>query len=106
MANINLAIGAGIFEELIFRMVIIGALFVVFESGLRQAETVSGFMAILLSSLIFAAFHLFTEPFTVPVFAQRIVGGMFLGVLYSYRGYGISVYTHIIFNFLILAETW
>ncbi|MCF7807897.1 MAG: CPBP family intramembrane metalloprotease [Candidatus Marinimicrobia bacterium] len=106
LANLNLAVGAGIFEELIFRMVVISAVIVILERGLRQSEMVSGLVAILVSAFVFAAFHLFTEPFTVPVFAQRVVGGVYLGVLYAYRGYGISAYTHIIFNFLILAETW
>lgn len=106
LANMNLAIGAGIFEELIFRMVVISALFVVLEKGLGFGESSAGIVAIVFAAFIFAGFHLFMEPFTIPVFAQRMAGGVFLGVLYTYRGYGISAYSHIIYNFLILADTW
>ncbi|MCF7822861.1 MAG: CPBP family intramembrane metalloprotease [Candidatus Marinimicrobia bacterium] len=105
-ANINLAIGAGIFEEMIFRMVIITALIVVLNRGLNISHSVSNILAILVAACIFAAFHLFMESYSLPVFAQRVSGGVFLGILYNFRGYGISVYTHIIFNFLILANTW
>jgi len=105
-ANINLAIGAGIFEELIFRMIVISALISILHRGLTFSQNTSKLVAITLAAGIFAAFHLFMEPYSFPAFAQRMTGGVFLGVLYIYRGYGISVYTHIIFNFLILANTW
>jgi membrane protease YdiL (CAAX protease family) len=106
LANINLAIGAGIFEELIFRMVLISAVLVIFQKGFRQTVRFSEPMAVLISAIIFAAFHLFMESFSVAIFLQRVLGGVFLGYLYLYRGYGISVYSHIVFNLLILSETW
>jgi len=106
LSNLNLAIGAGIFEELIFRMIIIGALLVILDRGLHLPEKISVPTAILLAAIIFAAFHLFMEPFSPAIFAQRVFGGILLGVLYYTRGYGISVYAHIVYNFLILAESW
>lgn len=106
MANMNLAIGAGIFEELIFRMVIITAIFIVLQQGVGVSENASKITSILLAAIIFAGFHLFMETFSPNVFAQRVFGGLFLGVLYTFRGYGISAYAHIIYNFLILADTW
>ncbi len=106
LANMNLAIGAGIFEELIFRMIIISALMVVLTRGLAIPSGWAAPGAIILAAGIFAAFHLFMEVYSLPVFSQRVFGGILLGVLYRFRGYGISVYTHIIYNFLILAGTW
>lgn len=106
ISNINLAIGAGIFEELIFRLVVIGALLVVMERGIGLPSKAAVPAAILLSAVIFAAFHLVMEVYSFPVFAQRVVGGIMLGTLFHIRGYGISVYAHIIYNILILAESW
>lgn len=106
LANINLALGAGIFEELIFRMILITALLVILQKGLGFQTRSSEMLAIVISAIVFAGFHLFMEPFHFLIFMQRVVGGLFLGYLYQHRGYGISVYTHIIFNLLILAETW
>jgi len=105
-ANMNLALGAGIFEELIFRMIIIGALIIILKEALSFSEKWSIPWAIILAALIFAAFHLFMETYSFPIFAQRIFGGVFLGSLYRKRGYGITVYAHIVFNILILAESW
>lgn len=106
LANMNLAIGAGIFEELIFRVILISALLVILERGLSLSPNRAFVAAIFLAACVFAGFHLFMELYSFPVFAQRVFGGVLLGALYQYRGYGISVYSHIIFNFLILAESW
>jgi len=106
LSNINLAIGAGVFEELIFRLVIISALLVILERGFIIQSRLAVPIAILISAVVFAAFHLLMEPYSHPIFAQRVIGGIFLGTLYHVRGYGISVYAHIIYNFLVLADSW
>lgn len=106
IANINLAIGAGIFEELIFRLVVIGALLVILERGINLSPRFAVPIAIFFAAIVFAAFHLFMEVYSFPIFSQRVVGGILLGCLYYMRGYGISVYAHIIYNFLILAASW
>ncbi|MCF6238020.1 MAG: CPBP family intramembrane metalloprotease [Candidatus Marinimicrobia bacterium] len=106
LANLNLALGAGIFEELIFRMIVISALLVVLEQGLSIPEGWSISFAIFISAGIFAAFHLLMEPYSLPIFAQRVFAGILLGILYRYRGYGVNVYAHVVYNILILAGTW
>ncbi len=106
VSNMNLALGAGIFEELIFRLVLIGAILVILQRGLSFEPIVAVPIAIFSAACIFAAFHLFTEMYYFPVFTQRVFGGILLGSLFYLRGYGISVYAHIVYNILILAETW
>jgi len=106
MSNINLAVGAGIFEELIFRMVLISALMVVLKQGLGFGRRWVEPLGIVMAAVVFAGFHLFMEPFVFLIFMQRVIGGIYLGYIFQYRGYGISVYTHIMFNLLILAESW
>lgn len=106
LSNINLAIGAGIFEELIFRMVLISALNVILTRGLGFEFKMSVPLAILLAACVFSAFHLFMEVYDFPIFIQRVFGGIILGGVFYFRGYGISVYAHIIYNILILAGSW
>ena len=106
ISNLNLALGAGIFEELIFRMILISAILVIFEHGFKLKLEQGVPLSILISAIVFAAFHLFMETYSFPVFSQRVFGGVILGGIYYYRGYGISVYAHILYNFLILAESW
>ncbi len=106
LTNLNLALGAGIFEELIFRLVVINAFLVILERGVLLESRFSIPLAIILSAIVFAGFHLFMEVYSSPIFAQRVFGGILLGTLFYTRGYGISVYAHIVYNFLILAYTW
>jgi len=106
LSNINLAIGAGIFEELIFRLVVIAAILIILQRGIGLGPWVVIPSGIFISAIIFAGFHLFMEVYSFPIFSQRVVGGILLGSLYYTRGYGISVYAHIIYNFLILADSW
>ncbi len=106
ISNINLAIGAGIFEELIFRLVLIGSILIILERGFSMKSIYSIPIAIFLSAIVFAAFHLFMEYYSFPIFSQRVFGGILLGTIYYIRGYGISVYAHIIYNFLVLATSW
>ncbi len=106
LLNVNLAIGAGIFEELIFRLVLIGSILIILDRGIALDRRVSVPLAILLSAIVFASFHLFMEVYSFPVFSQRVFGGILLGTLFYLRGYGISVYAHIIYNILILAYSW
>ncbi len=106
LSNINLAIGAGIFEELIFRLVVISSILVILNRGISIELRYSVPLAIVSSAIIFAAFHLFLEVYTFPVFSQRVFGGILLGSIFYARGYGISVYSHIVYNLLILANSW
>lgn len=106
LATMNLAIGAGIFEELIFRVIVMSALIVIMERGLSVSRKWAVGLAILFSAGIFAAFHLLMESYSLPIFSQRVFGGLLLGTLYRYRGYGISVYAHVVYNFIVLAGSW
>lgn len=104
--NIHLALGAGIFEELIFRMVLIGGLMVFLKLITDRRGVRLESLAILLAAVGFAAFHLIVESFYVPLFMQRVLGGIFLGYVFQYRGYGIAVFTHVTYNLLVLSESW
>jgi hypothetical protein len=92
------SLGAGIFEELLFRL---GLLSVLAWLWLRVARAWSmprwtaGIVAVLLSALAFAWFHhLCGEPFERTRFLFRTAAGILLGLLMWFRGFGVCVYTH------------
>ncbi|MCF7797330.1 MAG: CPBP family intramembrane metalloprotease [Candidatus Marinimicrobia bacterium] len=102
LVQVNLAVGAGLYEEMIFRVILIAVLGFIFQSGFRWKYSASGWASLLGAAVIFAGFHLFTETFVWSVFIQRFTGGVLLGILYLKRGYGITVYSHIFYNLMIL----
>jgi hypothetical protein len=102
LANLIGSLGAGIFEELVFRLGLMSALVWV---GLRTARawslpTWSALVfAVALSALVFSWFHhLCGEPFDRTRFVFRTMAGVLLGILMWARGYGVCVYTHACYN--------
>jgi hypothetical protein len=101
-ANLVGSLGAGIFEELVFRLGLMSALVWV---GLRAIRAWSlpqwsaGVIAVAASALAFAWFHhLCGEPFDQRRFLFRTMAGVLLGLLMWARGYGVCVYTHALYN--------
>jgi len=96
------SLGAGIFEELVFRL---GLMSVLVWIGLRAMAAWSlprwlvGCLAVIGSALVFAWFHhLCGEPFESRRFLFRTMAGILLGLLMWFRGYGVCVYTHALYD--------
>ncbi len=102
VANIVGSIGAGIFEELVFRL---GLMSVLVLLGMRAVKewglprSLAYAFAVLLSALIFSWFHHFCgEPYERGRFLFRSMAGVLLGGLLCVGGVGVCVYTHTAFN--------
>jgi membrane protease YdiL (CAAX protease family) len=96
-----ISLGAGIYEELLFRVLLVGGLIVAFRSLLGWRPAVSAVAAVLLSSLVFSAFHYvgsLGDRFTVPSFTFRAIAGIVFSVLYVQRGFGITAWTHALYD--------
>ena len=102
LVQVNLALGAGLYEELVFRVILIAAIAFIFQRGFHWRHAAAGWAGLVGAAIIFAGFHLFTEVFQWGVFIQRFTGGVILGALYLKRGYGITAYSHIFYNLIIL----
>ncbi len=104
--RLMLSLGAGLFEELVFRVMLVGAL----SFGLRRwsglRPTVAGAIAVLAGALVFAAAHYvgaYGDPFTVQSFAFRAIAGLFFSALFVLRGFGIAAWTHALYDVMVLA---
>ena len=99
--KIALGIGAGIYEELVFRLLLISFVIMIGVDLLRLARTSVTVAAILLSSAAFAAHHHYpvgTEPFTLMPFVFRTIAGLYLATIFWYRGYGPAAGCHAAYN--------
>jgi len=104
--QLYLSLGAGIFEELFFRLVLISGLFYFFNRIIKENIIRSAVVSLFLSGLVFSIFHYlgyFGEEFHWYSFVYRLVSGLFLGVLFLKRGYGITVYTHIFYDVILVS---
>ena len=105
LQQVTLAIGAGIYEEFLFRVLLIAGLSGILGFVFMWDKTFKKIIAVVLSGGIFSAFHFMGEYgdfFSMELFLIRFFAGLILGVLYMYRGFGITAYTHSIYDLIVL----
>lgn len=102
---VMLSLGAGLYEELLFRVLLVTGI----AAGVRAllgASTVSaGVIASIAGALLFSAFHYvgaYGDPFTVESFTFRAVAGLAFSGLYLLRGFGITAWTHALYDIGVL----
>ena len=101
-----LAIGAGIWEELLFRVGAIGLCLSLLTKIIGYGGLLSALIATLIAAILFSLFHYlgsFGDIFTYRSFYLRTLAGVYLGSLYLFRGLGITVYTHIFYDMAIIS---
>ena len=105
MEKLYLIIGAGIFEEFIFRFIPIGTIVYLFYKLFKFNFTIVFIPILIFSSFVFSGFHYigtFGDYFDWSSFLLRFSAGIYLGAIFQYRGFGICVITHIFYDFLVI----
>ncbi len=102
--ELALSLGAGLYEELVFRVLLVGGLFAGLRA-LRQGRTAAYLAAAVVGAAVFSAVHHLGplgDPFTVRVFLYRLVFGLALNALYLARGFGVAAWTHALYDVLVV----
>jgi membrane protease YdiL (CAAX protease family) len=108
-ADIVTGVGAGIYEELLFRLILICALMLLFQDVLGWGRNNSIVLAVLISAALFGAHHhidfLSGRPnqgdlFDWAKFTFRIIAGVYFAVLFAIRGFGITAGTHAFYDII------
>jgi hypothetical protein len=101
-----LSLGAGIYEELLFRVVLVGLFAWLARRVLGFGPFIAGASATVAGALVFSAFHYigpFGDTWQVYSFVFRTIAGLFFSALYLTRGFGVTAWTHALYDvFLIL----
>jgi hypothetical protein len=99
--QLMISLGAGIYEELLFRVVLVTGLAWLARRILNWSNTAAWISAVIGGALIFAAFHYigpYGDTLSLASFTFRAVaGGLFSG-LYVVRGFGITAWTHALYD--------
>jgi len=104
ISNLVLYCGAGIYEELVFRVFLLGILIQFFRRIMHFKDNASAFFAAVLAALLFSAFHYLGpagDAFTIGSFLQRMVGGLYFSLVFVMRGYGITAACHVFYDIAI-----
>ena len=104
--GIVLSLGAGIYEELLFRVLLTGGLFALLLAvGMKKRS--AGIAAAVSAAFLFSLFH-YVGPYAYPLelssFTFRFLAGLAFSALYLVRGFGIAAWTHALYDvFLVVA---
>ncbi len=99
-----LSLGAGLYEELFFRVILVSAFLWIFKL-LKFTQWARYFAAVVASAVLFSLAH-FTgslgEPFTLYAFIFRFLFGLALNLIYVTRGFGAAAWTHALYDTLLI----
>ena len=99
--QLMISLGAGIYEELLFRVILVGALAFIGRQLMGWSPRTAGVVAALLGALIFSAFHYigsYGDPLRLDSFTFRFLAGLAFSALYLTRGFGITAWTHALYD--------
>tara|TARA_Y100001936_G_scaffold162326_1_gene158507 strand:+ start:2959 stop:3654 length:696 start_codon:yes stop_codon:yes gene_type:complete len=103
--NFILSIGAGLYEELIFRFFLLFILAKSFSFVFKTKEFTSLILSIIVSSVLFSTFHYIgPESFTSLSFSLRFIAGIYLSIIYINRGFGIVALTHAFYDLFVIFQ--
>lgn len=99
--RLMISLGAGIYEELLFRVLVVGALAWGGRHLLGWEPRGAGILATLLGALVFSGFHYvgpYGDPIDLPSFTFRTLAGLVFSAMYLLRGFGITAWTHALYD--------
>ncbi len=96
-----ISLGAGLYEELLFRVLLVSLLARLARVGFGWAPWASGVFAVLIGAVVFSAFHYigpYGDVLELGSFTFRAVAGVLFSALYLLRGFGITAWTHALYD--------
>ncbi len=105
LGDLVIAAGAGVYEEIVFRGVLLFSIYLVATKALDMKPFWGGIASLVLAAAIFSAMHF--HPATgiqpaVGLFVYFMAAGVLLSGIFLTRGLGIACYTHAICNIILM----
>ena len=104
LQNFALSLGAGLFEEIIFRVLLLNLLFFLL-SYVFKSKVTTAVISVLAASFLFSWSHYIgsmADSWQLYSFMFRWIAGMLFTVLYFMRGFAITAYTHALYDIWVL----
>jgi membrane protease YdiL (CAAX protease family) len=96
-------LGAGIYEEAIFRLALFSSLAAVLRALDLWRGLAVGFAAVGSAVLFSAAHHIgpYGQTYSNYLFLFRLAAGLYFALVYQFRGFGIAVGAHACYNLMV-----
>jgi hypothetical protein len=103
--RLMLSLGAGLYEELFFRVLLVTGIAAGARVVLGLGRRASGIIAAVVGAFIFSAFHYigpYGDQLQLQSFVFRMLSGLAFSALYLVRGFGITAWTHAMYDAFLL----
>ena len=104
-SRLMLALGAGLYEELLFRVLLVGGMAFLLRWIAGARAITAGVIAAVTGALLFSMFHYIGEygdPWDLSSFTYRAIAGLVFSGLYLTRGFGITAWTHALYDVYVM----
>lgn len=96
-----LSLGAGLYEELVFRVMLVGGIAALAPAVLGTSRRASLTIAVVVSAVLFSLAHYvgpYGDPLQLASFTFRFIAGLAFSALFALRGFGITAWTHALYD--------
>jgi hypothetical protein len=103
--QLMISLGAGLYEELLFRVLLVAGLAYGARRMLKWSPLASGVLAAVVGALVFSAFHYIGplgDDLALGSFTFRAIAGLLFSGLYLTRGFGITAWTHALYDVILV----
>jgi hypothetical protein len=98
-----LSIGAGIYEEMVFRLVAFHLLHILLVDILQIPKVKAVPLMVVTSAVAFSLYHYWgAESFEWPSFIFRTLAGIYFGMIFMWRGFGLTAGAHASYDIVIV----
>jgi Type II CAAX prenyl endopeptidase Rce1-like len=106
-AKLTLSAGAGVYEELLFRLVLIGVVSILLSKSEAASQGTANTIGAFISAIAFAlyhgsAIHAADGSISFAAFAYYACAGLYFACLFLFRGFGIAVASHFLYDTIVL----
>jgi hypothetical protein len=103
LSMLVLSIGAGVYEELVFRLAAFTGLNLLLIDAIGLKKTIGYPLMVGLSAVLFSSYHyLGSEPFHIQTFIFRTAAGLYFGAVFVLRGFGVTAGCHAFYDILVV----
>ncbi len=102
--RIVMSLGAGVYEETVFRLGIMTGLVALLNRVFGLRRWIAVLVALVVSAALFSAMHHippYGDPLHLGIFLFRLLAGVCFGLLYWHRGFAVAVYTHALYDLYV-----
>lgn len=106
VSRVAISVGAGLYEELAFRMLLIAALHTLFVDLGKMSHMIGASIAVILAAGAFTWYHPLGGPSGEVSMARLtffFLAGLYFGIVYVLRGFGIVVAVHALYDIITIS---